>query len=496
MVDPLKRLRNVETLIEDELYFTLHAPRQTGKTTYLYALARKLNAEGKYIALVVSFEEAGYSSITVKEANEALIDCIYIAATEQLPPDHRPVNPVKNSFRNLKNYLKKWADSQEKSIVLFIDEIDSLMDEVLVSILRQLRDGYSSRPKHFPSSIVLVGLRDVKEYKFKIRNDCESLGKGSPFNIKSDSLLMSNFTKEDVVELLGQHDRETGQVFPDGVKDEIFRLSNGQPWLVNALARQIVEKILDRDYSKRITMDLLIQAKNELIQRRDTHLDSLIEKLREKRIKNIVEAIINGDHLPFDILDDDIVYARDLGIVSQTDPLKFSNPIYAEIIPRVMAYSFQVSLPTEIETPFFLTEKNEIDMKKVLKAFQEFYRENAEFWLERFEFKESANHLLLMAFLQRIVNSGGEITREMALGNGRIDLLVRYHGQRVVLETKIKRGNQSIEKGKKQLSKYLDQLGLKEGYLVIFDPAEIEWEKKIYMNEISHDDKTIIMVGV
>ena len=190
MVNPLNRLKKVEQLLNQKLYFTIHAPRQSGKTTYLYALAHKLNAEGKYIALVVSFEEAGYSSITVKEANKALIDCVHTAASEQLPFPMRPVNPTKSASRNLKNYLKQWANNQEKPIVLFIDEIDSLFDDVLISILRQFRDGYSSRPKHFPSSIILVGLRDVREYKIKVRNACESAGKGSPFNIKSDSLLM------------------------------------------------------------------------------------------------------------------------------------------------------------------------------------------------------------------------------------------------------------------------------------------------------------------
>ncbi|MGE5343789.1 MAG: ATP-binding protein [Candidatus Omnitrophota bacterium] len=496
MVDPLKRLKRVERLIDQKLYFTLHAPRQTGKTTYLYALAKKLNTEGKYIALVVSLEQAGFKSITPEEANLLLNASIYQEALENLPEEYRPENPQKIKFLNVNQYLKSWCANQQKPIILFLDEIDSLMDDVLVSILRQLRSGYPSRPKHFPSSLALVGLRDVREYKIKVRDECESAGKGSPFNIKSDSLLMSNFEKEEVFELLEQHTQDTGQGFPDDVKEEIFRLSNGQPWLVNALAKQIVEMALDHDYSKPITIDILTQAKNELIQRRDTHLDSLIEKLKEERVKKIVQAIINGDNLTFDTLNDDILYVRDLGIVSQTDPLKFANPVYAEIIPRVMAYSIQVSLPVEIETRFFFNENNEIDMKKVLEAFQEFYRENAEFWLDRYEFKESANHLLLMAFLQRIVNSGGEITREMALGNGRIDILVNYHHQRVALELKIKRGSQSIEKAKKQLSDYLDKLGLKEGYLVIFDPADIEWEKKIYMNEISYNDKTIIMVGV
>ncbi len=119
-------------------------------------------SEGKYMALVVSFEEAGYKSITVKEANEALIDCVYRASLKQIPA---PERPKKGKARNLKVYLENWCECQEKPIVLLIDEIDALMDDVLVAMLRQLREGYQGRPKYFPSSIVLVGLRDIRDYK-------------------------------------------------------------------------------------------------------------------------------------------------------------------------------------------------------------------------------------------------------------------------------------------------------------------------------------------
>lgn len=496
MVDPLKRLKEVEGLIEKKLYFAIHAPRQTGKTTYLHAIARKLNDGGKYIAVVVSFEQAGYRSITVDKANEVLIYAIYQAATALLPENHWPQNPEKKQFLNLKQYMKDWCESQEKPVVLFIDEIDALVDNVLISVLRQLRDGFQMRPKHFPISVVLVGLRDVREYKAAIREGASSLGTASPFNIKSDSLLLSDFTREEVFELLEQHTTETGQVFPVEVKEEFFRLTNGQPWLINALAQQIVEKILKDDHSRKITLELVNEAKRQLILRRDTHLDSLVDKLKEDRVKRVVQAIINGENLSFDILDDDIAYVKDLGIVSRSSPLEFANPIYAEITPRIMAYPMEASIPKEVQPYRFVKEDGTLDMEKVLKAFQEFYRRNSGSWLERYEYKESAHHLLLMAYLQRVVNAGGDIIREMAVGNGRIDILVRFGTQEYALELKIKRRNHTIEDGKKQLSEYLDTLGLKEGYLVIFDPSGGNLEEKIYYNETEHNGKKIIMVGL
>ena len=496
MVDPLPRLKDVTGLIENKFYFTIHAPRQTGKTTYLYAMTRKLNAEGRYIALVVSFERAGYHDIPMDKANEILIDSVYSASKRQLPESLRPQNPQGENYLELKNYLEQWCESQEKPIVLLIDEIDALMDNVLISILRQLRDGYQGRPKHFPWSVALVGLRDVRDYKVKVRKELQSFGTSSPFNVKSDSLFLANFTKTEVARLLEQHTTETGQVFPAAVKDEIFRLTGGQPWLVNALARQMVSKILEDDFSKEITRALLVQAKQQLIQRRDTHLDSLVDKLKEDRVKRIAQTIINGENLPFDILDDDIAYVRDLGIVGQTDPLQFANPIYAEIVPRIMASPMQSSIPKDFGTPWFIDEHGKLDMEKVLKEFQTYYRRNSGAWLDRYEYKESAHHLLLMAFLQRVINAGGDIVREMAVGNGRVDMFVTFKQQEFALELKIKRDNYTIKEGKEQLSRYLDRLGLDEGYLVVFDPTDSEWEKKIYWKKVVHNGKNIIIVGM
>lgn len=279
------------------------------------------------------------------------------------------------------------------------------------------------------------------------------------------------------------------------MKEEIFRLSAGQPWLVNALARQIVSKILKEDYTKPITFELVTRAKQQLILRRDTHLDSLVDKLKEPPVKRIVQAIINGDNMVFDALEDDVVYVRDLGLVGLKDPLKFANPIYAEIIPRIMAYPIQVAIPDEIQPPWFVDEQGRLNMEKLLKEFQKFYRRNSGAWLERYEYKESAHHLLLMAFLQRVLNAGGEIIREMALGNGRIDLLVKFKKQEFAFELKIKRDKYTIEDGKEQLHRYLERLGLAEGYLVIFDPGKDQWEQKLYMKEITYNQKKITMVG-
>jgi hypothetical protein len=371
------------------------------------------------------------------------------------------------------------------------------MDDLFLALLRQLRAGFEARPTDFPHSIALVGLRDVRDYKIRRRPERESLGTGSPFNVKTESLFMLGFTPEEVNALLSQHTQETGQIFPTEVRQEIYRLTQGQPWLTNALARQIVAKVLKNDYSQPITLAHVIQAKEELIQRRDTHLDSLIDKLREPPVKLVVTAILNGDTPTFDDLNDAILYTRDLGLIAPKPPVRFANPIYQEIVPRVLSFGFEEFLPEEVVDPQWYIQHGRLNLEALLVAFQDFYREHAEVWLAKYDFREAGRQLLLMAFLQRIIHAGGRIEREMAAGNGRCDLWLEYGGEQFVIELKLYRKPKTRDEGLQQLARYLSRLGLQQGYLIIFETrANIPWEERISREEVEVAGKTVIVLGM
>lgn len=106
--------------------------------------------------------------------------------------------------------------------------------------------------------------------------------------------------------------------------------------------------------------------------------------------------------------------------------------------------------------PGYIRKDGSLDMQTLLEAFGEFYRENASIWLEKFDYKESGPHLHLMAFLQRIINGGGTIWREYALGRGRVDLLIQWQKQRIVLELKVKRRKKPLQEGLEQTANYMD----------------------------------------
>jgi predicted AAA+ superfamily ATPase len=267
-------------------YFLIHAPRQTGKTTFLHALAHRLNKEGNFIAVVCSMESAGYTSITVETANINFIKALakmskFFLGTENLSPD---IAKYISGPSMLGDYLTDWCDTLDKPLVLLLDEVDALYDDVLISTLRQLRDGFQTRPNHFPQSIALVGLRDIRDFRSRARADNPSIGSGSPFNIKAESFFLPVFSKEEVRGLLDQHTYDTDQVFSEEVFEKLYSYSGGQPWLTNALANEVVSEMLKNDYSLEITLDLIELAKERLIEQRQTHLDSLAEKIDDSQI--------------------------------------------------------------------------------------------------------------------------------------------------------------------------------------------------------------------
>jgi hypothetical protein len=316
-------------------------------------------------------------------------------------------------------------------------------------------------------------------------------------SIKSKSLFMLGFTFEEVSTLLDEHAKATSQIFDELVKKKIYHLTAGQPWLTNALANQIVAEILHNDYRKIITLEHVTQAKEALIQRRDTHLDSLIDKLREPSVKPVVQAIISGETPDFDILNDALAYTRDLGIIAPKPPVRFANPIYQEIIPRVLSAAFAESLPSDLVDSLWYIKEGRLDMNALLLAFQKFYRRHSEAWLEKYDFREAGRQLLLMAFLHRIVNAKGRIEREMAVGNGRCDLLIEYGDERHMIELKLYYDSETRQEGLDQAARYLSRLELEQGYLIIFETrVSIPWEKRIYREEIFVEGKKVILLGM
>ena len=471
MLPPERRLPEVRALVEQQAYFVVHAPRQVGKTTALLSLAKSLTAEGRFAAVTVTMETGAAFPDDIGAAEDAILASWRSRAESWLPPTLRPPPwPQVAAGSRISAALAAWARACPRPLVAFLDEIDALRDRVLLSVLRQLREGHPNRPEGFPWSLGLVGLRDVRDDKIA-SGGSDSLHTASPFNIKAESLTMRSFTADEVEALYAQHTADTGQRFEDAAVDRAVELTRGQPWLVNALARQLVQTLVT-DRARAITASDVDRAKDLLIERQDTHLDSLAERLRDPRVRAVIEPMIQGENLA-PIAPDDLRFVKDLGLVSERGDggIEIANPIYREIIVRALTDTIRASIPKF--APTWLRADGTLDRHRLRDAFVAFWTQHGEALLGSSPYNEAAAHLVLMAFLSRVVNGGGRIDRELAIGSKRLDLCLVFHGERLAIEVKTWRDSDKakdpIEAGLAQLDEYLARLGLAAGWLVRFD---------------------------
>ncbi len=333
MLSTERRLPELRAVIDGQSYFVLHAPRQVGKTTSLLSLGKTLTAEGHYAALLVTMETGAPFEDDIGRAEGAILGSWRRDAEVWLPKEFWPPPwPAAEPGARIGAALEAWSKACPRPLVVFLDEIDALSGPVLVSVLRQIRAGHRNRPAEFPWSLALVGMRDVRDYKFNA--DVDRAHSSSPFNIKVESFTMRDFTAAEVAELYAQHTAETGQRFDDAAVARAFELTQGQPWLLNALARQATE-VFARDRSRSVTVDDVMSARDRLIEREDTHLDSLAERLREPRVRAVIDPMLSGGDLPM-LPPDDVRFVKDLGLVRESEDgaLEIANPIYREIIAR------------------------------------------------------------------------------------------------------------------------------------------------------------------
>ena len=505
MLPAIERLPGIARLIAREQYFAIHAARQSGKTTLLQALVDDINARRERIALYFTVESVqaypdphdGIFKIVERMRSDLLSHPLF----SELVRD--PASPIPKLLPQpldlgVKQFLTMLAQKAGKPLVVFFDEVDGLTEGTAVTFLRELRDGYVTRNKiPFPSSVAIVGMMDIRDMKARVRPHSETLGSKSPFNVIAEDFTLRNFTEDEVRTLYAQHTEATGQVFEPEAISAAMEWSGGQPWLVNALASECVDKIHDCRYDEPVTAADIEEAKEAIIRRRDTHVDSLMDRLREPRVRRVMEPVILGNQLTdLSVNDEDYRFVQDLGLLKEVNgALVPSNRMYAEIIGRYLSHDEQTRMVQSVHEIPWATPDG-LDMPGLMAAFQAFWRENSGADRRAYEYGEATPHLVLMAFLQRVTNGNGHIVREMALGSGRLDLCVDFKGKRYAIEVKTSK-NFAGERSYKQLAGYLDKMNLPEGWMAIFDVGTSKsWAERLYCRDVEFDGKTLHLIGL
>jgi hypothetical protein len=491
MLPPADRLigASLDRYLNEQLYWVLHAPRQTGKTTFLMNWMHELNRGGKYAACYVTVECCQGVPAGERAIPAILHTIAHWAEFAGIPVPPIPDSPCESA---LNDQMTTWAAlCAPKPLIVLFDEVDVLEGTAMISFLRQLRGGFAGRGVgKFPISIALVGMRDLRDYLAHSK-DGIPVNSGSPFNIKEDSITIGNFSRDHVAALIAQHTTDTGQVFGEDALARIWHYTSGQPWLVNALCKKCVLETAPTGEVATIDAAHVDQAKDLLIASRATHIDSLGQRLREARVRRVVQPILTGASDPQMADDDAFVFCQDLGLVTigEDGSPGIANAIYREVLARELSFGMQMAIPP----PEFRWKREDggLDMDALMAEFQTFWAWHSEIWEETAEYTEAFPHLLLMAFLQRIINGGGSIEREYAAGRGRVDLLIDYGGRRNIIEIKLvhpKRGREkTVEMGLEQIALYDDRIAADTLHLVIFDRREQArakpWEERLAREE-------------
>jgi len=488
MVDSPERFAAVESLIDKGHYFTINRARQYGKTTMLQTIRRKLS--DKYLIIKTSFEGVGDLSFQDEVSFSRMFSKLMSreipeAAENQFLKEYWEKAGTKDSdLDTLSEDICRFCQLSSRPIVLLIDEVDqSSNNQLFVRFLGMLRDLYLRREDKGMNStfysVILAGVYDVKNLKLKIRTD-EERKFNSPWNIAAEFNVDMTFQPREIAQMLNDYEQDvhTGMDI-QAVSEEIFRYTNGYPFLVSYIC-----KLIDEQYSQQWNADGILLAVKYIVQGGSTLMDDLSKNLENNPDfrEFMYQVAINGEEPLFTLLNPMVSMGNMFSYIQNRDGrVAIHNLIFEEAL--YLYYTVDYTLRnTSRMMPFqgnYIVD-GQLKMEHILARFRDLMYE--EYREEDGKFLERQGRLIFLSFLKPIINGTGFYYVEpQTRDNRRMDLIVTYGKEEFVVELKIWRGDKYERTGLEQLSEYLNVRGKKEGYLVTFDfsknkqDAEPEW---------------------
>jgi hypothetical protein len=465
--------QDIKTMVDNGRYFSMFAPRQSGKTTFLEAVRDELHADPTYVVILLSFQNLKkvskkqfYSQIRKKlygqlKSRLKQVDCQKYDAVERLCDRHHITDHL--SFMHLFEELNQVI--QSKKIVIFIDEFDGIPVKELENFLTTLRELYISYKKINQKALYSVGLIGIRNITKLI------VGGVSPFNI-ADHVELPPFSLKNIRDLYCQYTEETHQPFTGEAIKKVYDETEGQPWLVNRLGTILTVKVKPGTIEPIDEKDVE-QAIKVLLREKNDHFDNLYEKAILYK-ETFIEIVF--DHVKYKPNHKEQSWLEQYGLIKDKNgSAVVANNIYKSRFVEIFFDEANVPGPGEIPVTSYDLPGGKLDMKRILLDFDRYITQigvNA-FYQEKKPY-EKTGKFLLTAWLYQFVRSGeGELRHEVPSGLGRMDIILTCRGRKYIIETKVNRYeniNEILEEGITQLSgKYLVTEAADDGYLVIFD---------------------------
>lgn len=467
--------QDIKTMVDRGRYFSIFAPRQSGKTTFLKRFRQDIEKDFNYVVVLLSFER--YSQLNTKTFYSQIQKSLYEQLVERLTllrcdklnetkaclDKHNLFDHI--SFGNLLEDINRII--RLKKIIIFIDEFDGIPQSELGNFLTTLRDLYLKYKEVNEKALYSIGLVGIRNITKLI------VGGVSPFNI-ADQVNLSPFTLKNVRYLYAQYTKETNQPFSDKALKLIYDETGGQPWLVNRLGTILTVNIKPRTIDPIEEADVE-QAIRLLLKERNVHFDNLYEKAKLYK-ETFVEIVF--DHVEYNPYDEDQSWLEQYGLIKEREGhAVVTNNIYKSLYIKAFFKEIHADrelLPQEYELP-----GHRLDMERIIFNFEKYISQiGVSAFHEEKKPYEKTGQFLLTAWLYQLVRGGkGEVRYEVRSGLGRMDILLTYKNKKYIIETKVNRHEDiesTIKEGVTQLSgKYLVSEKTDEGYLVIFDTKTV-----------------------
>ena len=466
--------------IKDGRYIVLFAPRQTGKTTFFrWALEALTTQDTTYFPIQLDFQIVRNTvPATFYERLYCLIrreiETVFQKRGEMLSASLTQFLEETNltdEFSMITFFQRLSSFLENKRVVIGIDEFDGIPQTVVSDFLYALRHIYLSDEPRCPYSVGIVGVKSITQLNYD-----RSI---SPFNIQ-DEFRLPNFTLEQGQELFEQYTDEVGQAFASEVIESIHKQTAGQPVLVNRFAQILTEEMKTPKIDP-ITMVHFATAHTQLLRERNTNIDHLTTNIRrDPRFESVLMRIMARDEgIDFNLDDDIINELATYGVIREgADGMcEILNPIYLYRIMRAFKPLVngleQEYFPEDTDEALrdYLTSTGQIEMDALLDNFRDFIARAGFRILQVPDTpQESVGRHLLLAYLDEFVRRiGGVMHIEVQTGRGRMDLLITHNQRKYIVETKVWRGENRYQTGKKQLAAYLTSEDATNGYYVVFD---------------------------
>lgn len=505
LMDNSKKLEAIMELIEFGEYFTINRPRQYGKTTTLFLIKKALEKKEEYLTIKLNFQGRDSNHLASDDAfAEMFINDLeehFIFENQEIA-EYITTEKVRfKGMDNLSKFITRLMYKLDKKVVLLIDEVDASSNyDAFLVFLGMLRTKFLGRgePKHRTfHSVVLAGVHDIKNLKFKLRNPNDAQY-NSPWNIAIDFEVRMEFIPKEIEPMLKQYSAAEGVTMDiSAIAERLYYHTAGYPFLVSKLCKNIAEKILPKRENKTVwTLEDVEESVQLLLMENNTNFDSLIKNLENHQdLYDVVyRIVIDGEAIGFNphnaVISKGILY----GIFKRNGTIRIHNKIYEQLIYNYMASNVEIKLKTENYNSFsqFQLTNNALDVQKIVLKFQAFLKE--EFTEKDQAFLERQWRLIFLAFLRPILNGSGYTFKEIQISEERrLDVVITYFQHQYIIELKRWYGQSSHEKGIIQLHDYLQKQDKDKGYLVIF---EHKTAKTWRIEEVKYKGKEIFAVWV